>query len=189
MAKRTRIVCLHEGEKGRSIDPVFITRLLNTLKPSWIRPWKGSNIVRTVDCGGRTSLIARMPTELKAVLAQGGETTLMVWADVDDDPPTPVALRTLFHAQAKAEGMSEEQFDQVVFIFARDRLENWIEFLNTGVTDEDREGPRVNNREAADAAKRLAARCRQEQPGPPLPRSLHWSCLNWKALAKRMSAE
>lgn len=53
MASRTQIVCLHEGEKGRSIDPIFIRALLRALDPSWIRPWKGNNIVRTVDCGGR----------------------------------------------------------------------------------------------------------------------------------------
>ena len=40
MANRTQIVCLHEGEKGRSIDPVFINALLRDLEPSWIRPGK-----------------------------------------------------------------------------------------------------------------------------------------------------
>jgi len=33
MANRTQIVCLHEGEKGRSIDPVFITKL-ETIDPA-----------------------------------------------------------------------------------------------------------------------------------------------------------
>ncbi|HKR11356.1 MAG TPA: hypothetical protein VJT15_04825 [Pyrinomonadaceae bacterium] len=39
MANRTQIVCLHEGKKGRSIDPVFINRLMRSLNPAWIRPW------------------------------------------------------------------------------------------------------------------------------------------------------
>ena len=85
MASRTQIVCLHEGRKGRSIDPIFINTLLRTLKPAWIRPWKGNNIVRTVDGLGRKDLIAKMPAVLQSCLAMGGDTTLMVWADLDHD--------------------------------------------------------------------------------------------------------
>ena len=59
VANRTQIVCLHEGLRGRSIDPVFIRTLLKELDPAWIRPWKGSNIIRAVDCGGRSDLIAK----------------------------------------------------------------------------------------------------------------------------------
>ena len=33
MANRTQIVCLHEGIKGRSIDPVFINALIKALDP------------------------------------------------------------------------------------------------------------------------------------------------------------
>jgi hypothetical protein len=170
MANRTRIVCLHEGEKGRSIDPVFITALIKSLKPSWIRPWKGSNLVRTVDCGGRKSLIERMPKELKAAINQGGDTTLMVWADVDDDMSTPMDLKEEFRKHATACGITDEEFQRVVFAFARDRLENWIQFLNNGSTDESEEGPRVkHNREARDAAKKLADRCQRESSQPRLP--------------------
>lgn len=134
MANRTQIVCLHEGKKGRSIDPVFINALIKALDPSWLRPNKGSN------------------------------------------------LKT-----AQAAGISEEEFSQVVFAFAKDRLENWIQFLNIGSTDESVEGPRVkHNREVADAAKILAKRCLNQTPDPPLPPSLVWSCLNWKRLVARM---
>ncbi len=189
MPKRTQIVCLHEGEKGRSIDPIFINTLLRRLQPGWIRPWKGSNIVRTVDCGGRKTLIERMPEELKAVLSMGGDTTLMVWADVDDDVATCIALKEKFWEFASSHGVSPEEFDQVVFAFAKDRLENWIEFLNTGATDEAKEGPREkHNRRVADAARTLADRCRLGQAEPPLPRSLEWSCLNWRSLVQRMSS-
>ena len=76
---------------------------------------------------------------------------------------------------------------QVVFIFAKDRLENWIEYLKTGVSDESQEGPRVkHNRKAADAAKVLADRCRNHTADPPMPPSLAWSCSNWRKLAERM---
>jgi hypothetical protein len=143
MASRTQIVCLHEGEKGRSIDPVFINTLLKALAPGWIRQWKGSNVVRPIDCGGRSFLIERMPVELRACLAMGSDTTLMVWADLDHDMPDGEALKERFWKTAQGQGITRDQFDQVVFVFAKDRLENWIEFLRTGTTDEGKEGPRV----------------------------------------------
>ena len=96
MASRTQIVCLHEGLRGRSIDPVFIRTLLKELDPAWIRPWKGSNIIRLVDCGGRSNLIAKMPDELQTCIAMGADTTLMVWADLDDDMDDGDQLRQKF---------------------------------------------------------------------------------------------
>ncbi len=187
MANRTQIVCLHEGKVGRSIDPVFINRLIRTLKPTWIRPFKGSNLLRAVDCRGRKQLIARMPEELKACLNTGGQTTLMVWADLDDDMNNGDQLKAEFWKTAEAEGITPEQFESVVFIFAKDRLENWIQYLIDGVTDENIEGPRVkHNRIVADAATKLAERCSQIQTDPPLPSSLEWSCRNWRQLVERM---
>src|SRR5215468_6682232 len=76
VSSRTQIVCLHEGERGRSIDPLFILMLLKALDPAWIRPWKGSNIIRPVDCGGRNNLIARMHEELQTCIEMGADTTL-----------------------------------------------------------------------------------------------------------------
>lgn len=187
MASRTQIVCLHEGEQGRSIDPVFIRTLLKTLDPSWIRPWKGSNIIRAVDCGGRSSLIARMPVELRTCLEMGADTTLMVWADLDDDMNDGDQLRRQFEEGARQNGIAGEDFDRVVFIFAKDRLENWIEFLLTGSTDEAQEGPREKDgKRVAEAAKRLAQRCAGQLHGPQLPPSLDWSCQNWRRLVERM---
>lgn len=189
MANRTQIVCLHEGEQGRSIDPVFINKLIRTLKPAWIRPFRGSNLVRPVPCGGRKQLIERMPGELKACLNIGSQTTLMVWADLDDDMNDGDQLKVRFWKTAEAEGITQEQFESVVFIFAKDRLENWIQYLIEGVTDESIEGPRVkHNRTVADAAKKLAERCNQMQAGPPLPPSLEWSCKNWHQLVRQMTS-
>ncbi len=190
MANRTQIVCLHEGKKGPSIDPIFINRLIKSLDPSWIRPFKGSNRLRAIDCGGRKSLIERMPQELKACLSQGGNTTLMVWADVDDDMLHCEELKNKFWQQAQTAGITTQQFDQVVFVFAKDRLENWIQYLNSGGTDENVEGPRVkHDREVTTAAKKLASRCQANQVDPPLPPSLQWSCKNWHALSQRMSKD
>lgn len=187
MASRTQMVCLHEGKKGRSIDPIFIRALLKALDPQWIRPWPGNNIIRTVDCGGRASLIAAMPVELRACLEMGGDTTLMVWADLDHDMETGDDLREVFWKTAERAGITREQFEQVVFVFAKDRLENWIEFLLTGTTDESKEGPRQKHGSSvAQAARSLAQRCRAPAARQPNPPSLDWSCQHWRRLVERM---
>jgi len=185
MPNRTQIVCLHEGLKGRSIDPVFIRKLIKELSPSWLRPWPGNNAIRPVDCGPRSSLIDRLPSEIKAAEQAGGHTSVLVWADVDDDLPNPEALKAAFWAKAQASGISIAQFDRVVFALSKDRLENWIEFLNTGSTDESREGPRVQVAEAVAAARKLAKMCESRAPVRGIPPSLEWSCRNWQALKAR----
>jgi hypothetical protein len=180
-------VGLQEGKKGRSIDALFILTLLKALHPAWIRPWAGNNIVRPTDCGGRNEMIARMPTELRICLEMGGDTTLMVWADLDHNMDSGEKLRGVFWTTANQAGITKEQFDQVVFVFAKDRLENWVEFLLTGTTDESNEGPRQkHSRLVADAARKLAERCKGLTSGPPNPPSLDWSCQNWHRLVERM---
>jgi len=188
VASRTQIVCLCEGRKGGSIDEVFINRLIKSLDPNWLRPWGGSNTIRLMPCGGRKAVAAKLPEELRNCLSAGGDTTLMVWADCDDDCADGETLKASFWREAQRQGITKEQFDRVVFIFAKDRLENWIEFLQTGSTDESQEGPRVkHNRPAADTAKKLADFCKAGKPLNGMPPSLQWSCRNWRALAERMS--
>ena len=187
MANRTQILCLHEGTAGSSVDPVFINRLMRSLKPAWIRPWAGSNTVRLEPCGGRNALMETVPRKLKEVLDAGGNTTLMVWADLDHDMPNGDALKHEFWRQAQQQGITREHFDQAVFVFAKDRIENWIQFLTTGATDESQEGPRLrNDKHAADAARLLAEHCTRGAPIPNIPPSLEWSCRNWRALVERM---
>ena len=131
----------------------------------------------------------KFPAELERCLGAGGNTTLMVWADCDDNCPDPDTLKTQFWNKAQQQGISKEQFDTVVFVLAKDRIENWIEFLATGSTDEAKEGPRVkHNREAADAAKALAKMCKEGKPLKDMPPSLHWSCKNWQTLRNRFQA-
>jgi hypothetical protein len=128
-----------------------------------------------------------MPQELKSCLQAGGHTTLMVWADLDHDMENGDQLRAQFWAEAQRAGITLEQFDQVVFVFAKDRLENWIQFLLTGTTDESQEGPRLkHDRLVANAARILANRCQTNESEPPIPPSLRWSCKNWHALKARM---
>ena len=187
MANRTQIVCLHEGKVGRSVDSVFINRLMRSLKPAWIRPWGGSNIVRLEACGGRKALMEKVPKRLQAVSAAGGNTTLMVWADLDHNMADGDSLKNEFWKQAQQQGVTRFEFDQIVFLFAKDRIENWIQFLITGATDELQEGPRLrDDRQAASAARRLAELCSQGTPIPNIPPSLEWSCGNWRALVERM---
>jgi len=182
----TQIVCLHEGVASNT-DAVFIYALIKALNPSWLRPWTGSNVVRTRPCGGRASLMQRIPDEIAACRSMGGSTVLMVWADVDDDMADGDALKRKFWQHCKAAGVQESDFDDVVFVFAKDRLENWIEFLETGRTDEAVEGPRAKSlRSVRDAARRLAMLC-ATQADTKLPPSLGWSCANWRQLVARMS--
>ena len=189
MPSRTQIVCLHEGKLGRSIDPVFIRTLLKELDPAWIRSWKGSNIIRAVPCGGRSSLIAKMPEELRTCIAMGADTTLMVWADLDDDMDDGNELRQELKEKARQNGISDDEFNRVVFVFAKDRLENWIEFLLTGSTDEAQEGLRIKDgKSVAAAAKKLARICKGQLQAVQLPPSLNWSCQNWHRLVERMKA-
>jgi hypothetical protein len=132
-------------------------------------------------------LLEKLPGELRNCLDAGADTTLMVWADCDHDCDVGESLKQKFWTEAQQRGISKDDFDRVVFIFAKDRLENWIQFLNTGVTDEAKEGPRLRyDKEAADAAKKLADFCKAGKPVDGMPPSLQWSCKNWNALAKRM---
>jgi hypothetical protein len=130
----------------------------------------------------------KLPEELRSCLGAGGDTTLMVWADCDDNCANAEALKTKFWVPAQQQGITKTQFESVVFVFAKDRLENWIEYLQTGATDESKPGPRVrHNREVADAAKKLANLCKAGRLVGGMPASLQWSCGNWRALAKRMT--
>jgi hypothetical protein len=185
MAKRTQIVCIHEGKKGASIDPVFANSFLKAYDPEWIRPWV-TGIARFIACGGKSELLKRFPGELRACEAAGGNTTLIVLADVDDIE-SPEHVKEQYWDKAEAEGLSRESFERAVFIFPKNRIENWIEFLNKGATDENKEGPRVSEFSTVhEAAKKLARNCRSGAMNPLPPPSLQWSCTNWRALVDRM---
>lgn len=131
--------------------------------------------------------MAKLPEELKANENAGGKTTVMVWADVDDDMASPDALKAAFWAECKRAGTDPDRFEEVMFALAEDRIENWIEFLNTGSTDETREAPRVKDPEAVKAARKLAELCSQSAAVSNMPASLKWSCQNWRRLKKRMN--
>jgi hypothetical protein len=131
--------------------------------------------------------MTKLPIEIKAAAQAGGNTTVVVWADVDDNMASPEALKAAFWTECQRMGITHDQFEEVVFALAEDRIENWIEFLNTGSTDESREGPRVKDFEAVQAARRLAELCSQGATVPNMPASLQWSCQNWRALKERMN--
>lgn len=186
MKKRTQIVCIHEGKQGVSIDPVFITAFFKAYNPSWIRPW-GTSKIRLVPYGGKTELRAGFSAELKNVLAAGANTTLIVFADIDDEFDDGEELKKLYWEVAQKNKIKKEDFDKVVFIFSKDRIENWIQFIQTGTTDEDKEGPRVyNNSIVKDSANKLADMCLDKKTECKFPKSLKWSCCNWHLLINRM---
>jgi len=194
MASKTQIVCLHEGEKrdggdekGGGIDQVFINRIIRTLKPAWIKA--RTNRVRCIPCGGRSEVIKKMPKELKTCIRYGGHTTLMVWADLDADMKAGNDLRMKFWKTAQTAGITEEQFDTVVFIFPKYHIENLYEFLLEGKTNEKFKASKDSNKNkrknrAKAAVKELAKRCSKTQADPPLPPSLEWSCKNWREISQ-----
>jgi hypothetical protein len=112
----------------------------------------------------------------------------MVWADVDANG-SPNQLFSSIEKQltkGKPPLLTQDEFNQIVFVFAHSRIENWIEFLNQGKTNEETPGPRVDNDEVAMAARKLAKIC-SDGDSLKLPTSLAWSCKNWKALTQRMA--
>jgi hypothetical protein len=184
MAKRTQIVCLHEGKKGRSIDPVFANSFLKAYNPEWLRP-RSTGIVRFVPCGGKAELLKAFPAELRACEAAGGNTTLIILTDADKDKPE--YLKEKYRNAAKAEGLAKEVFEKIIFIFPKYRIENWVEFLINGTTDENKEGQRISDFSTVrEAARKLAENCRLNVTDPLLPPALQWSCGNWRDLVERM---
>jgi hypothetical protein len=185
MPKRTQIICIHEGKKGLSIDPVFANSFLKAYDPEWIRPWK-TTAARFIGCGNKIELRKAFPKELQSCGTAGGDTTLVVLADLDD-LKNGDELKSKYWEEAEAAGLSRELFERVVFIFPKYRIENWVEFLNTGTTDENQEGPRVKDLSTVrDAARKLARFCRLGYASGPLPPSLEWSCRNWRVLVDRV---
>ena len=186
MAKRTQIVCIHEGKQGKSIDPIFANAFIKAYNPEWLRPYK-TGIVYFKPCGGKTELLQTFPQELKNCIAMGSDTTLIVLADIDD-LENGEHLKQRYWEAAQKEKITREMFEKAVFIFPKNRIENWIQYLSTGATKESAEGPRVKDfSEAKDMAQLLAKKCRQSQQiKEAFPPSLEWSCRNWRALVDRM---
>ena len=187
MPKRTQIICIHEGKKGRSIDPVFANAFLKAYDPEWLRPF-ATGKAYFKPCGGKSKLLQRFPQELKNCIAAGSDTTLIVLADLDEKLKSGDELKEKYREKARESGITGEMFEKAVFICPKDQIENWIEYLDTGSTDENAEGRRVKNfSDVKNKAKLLAEKCRRSHlPKEPFPPSLEWSCNNWRALTARM---
>jgi hypothetical protein len=187
MAKRTQIICIHEGMEGRSIDPVFANAFLKTYNPEWLRPF-ATGKARFIACGSKAELQQRFPQELKNCNSMGSDTTLIVLADIDE-LETGGQLKNLYWETAEKNGITREMFEKAVFVCPKYQIENWVQYLSTGDTNENTEGPRVgnDNRKVRDMAQVLAKKCRQtQQTKVSLPPSLEWSCHNWRILVERM---
>jgi hypothetical protein len=186
MAKRTQIVCIHEGHPGHSIDPLFANSFLKAYNPEWLRPWK-TGLVRFIGYGDKTTLLNHFVPELKTCINYGSDVTLIVLADVDDLKDCE-ELKRIYWQKAQEAGIKEDAFNKVVFAFPRNRIENWVEFLLTGKTNEGKEGPRIyDNTKVRDAGKKLAELCRNTgEMGEVFPQSLLWTCKNWHTLVSRM---
>jgi hypothetical protein len=187
MLKRTQIICMHEGRKGQSIDPVFANAFLKEYDPEWLRPF-ATGKARFIACGGKAELQQRFPQELKNCNSMGSDTTLIVFADLDK-LETGDQLKDLYWKTAEKSGITREIFEKAVFVCPKYRIENWVQYISIGNTDENMEGPRVenDNKKVRDMAQVLAKKCRQiQQTKVSLPPSLEWSCHNWRILVERM---
>ena len=60
----------------------------------------------------------------------GADTTLMVWADLDHDMNDGNQLRDKSREKARENGIADIDFDRVVFVFAKDRLETGLNFCS-----------------------------------------------------------
>lgn len=191
MSHRTQIVYMHEGEKNdegimNSVDPIFANAFLRKYDPKWLR-----SPTKPVPCGRKGRLLEMFPQTLKDVMAQGSDTTLIVLADVDDKIDDCEKLKDDYWEVAQKADIKREDFDKVVFIFPKDRIENWVEFLCGRETDESVEGKRTKKtasgkRLVRDAAERLAQMCKSGHGIPNIPPSLEWSCKNWRKFSNGM---
>jgi hypothetical protein len=187
MPKRTQVVCLHEGKKD-SVDLIFANAFIKAYDPEWLRPYS-TGVVYFRPCGGKSSLLKVFPEELKNCITRGSNTTLVVLTDLDDECTDGEELKKQYWEAAKEQGIAREKFDGVLFITPKYRIENWIEYLSTGTTDENEKGPRLKYTgvDARKMAKDLVDMCRNPKKCPDtFPPSLEWSCQNWHSLVKRM---
>ncbi|MCL2016106.1 MAG: hypothetical protein FWG68_07680 [Defluviitaleaceae bacterium] len=187
--KRTQIVCLHEGEKD-SIDPIFVNAFLKKLNPTWLRPWAKSK-VKLIPCTDKTTMLKHyFPVELERCTKMGADTTLVVMTDLDDDCANGDILRDKYRQIAENAEIDEKLFAKVVFICPKYRIENWIEYLNTGHTDENIKAPRTDNNSAKMAAIKLADMCQKNVDknigNADFPLSLKWSCNNWNEISRQL---
>ena len=183
--KTTQIICIHEGVDN-SVDRKFAQAFLKQYKPSWVRPGKNNKGWQFESCGDNTNLLKQFPRYLDLCSRRGGHTTLVVLGDLDHSHKNGDELKEKYWKAANAADIKREYFDQVIFIFPKDRIENWIEYINMGHTNEEIEGPRVSIEEARKAGKALAVRCKSSQALQNIPLSLAWSCNNWQQLVRRM---
>ena len=63
---------------------------MKSLQPDWLRPGRGATSFAWFP-GGREEVVKKLPAELNGCLGAGGHTTLMVWADCDDNCSDPEA--------------------------------------------------------------------------------------------------
>ena len=190
MASRTQIVCMCEGQRGQSIDEVFINRLMKSLGPPWLRPWSGSNTIRLKPCGGRRALIEEMPKD-----SSGGASRPAATRPSWSGPTVTMTVPTAKHSRplsGKRQSDRELRTNNSTKWCSRLRKTAWKTGSNScrkGNTDEAIEGPRVtNNRDVAEAAKKLAEMCKAGKLVQNLPPSLKWSCQNWNTLKGRMKS-
>jgi hypothetical protein len=168
MAKRVEIVFLHEDTQHQSFGTAFLNKITRVRR------------IEPVRMGRRSMLVNDFPRQLKAVRSRGGKAALVVLIDADHD--SVQEIREVLDRRLKEADMPTISPEDPIFIaIPKWRIENWIEYLRTGDTDEAAQGARlIDEASARPLAAKLHETCLN---GPPLaspPPSLEQACTEWQ---------
>ena len=122
---------------------------------------------------------------MNAVRARPG-TALVVLIDADRD--SVETIRRLLDDRLKQEQMNALSSEDRVFIASpKWRIENWIEYLKTGKTDEKSQGPRLDDEGSARTlALDLHRKCLVKSPLLNVPPSLGKACEEWQLFRTKL---
>lgn len=171
---RVEIVFLHEDTQHQSFGTAFLNQI------------KTMRRIEPVRKGSRALLVQDFPRQVKAVRSRGGAAALVVLIDADRDSVDKVW--NILNDRLKQEGMSVISSSDLIFIASpKWRIENWIEYLRTGATNEELQGPRLEDEGSArEDAGSLYQMCVTRALPPNPPPSLKAACEQWLAFRDKL---
>lgn len=173
MGRRVQIVFLCEDSQHQSFGLAFLGELT------------GIRNIETVRAGSRANVINRFPKELKALRSRSGS-ALVVMIDADKDSVSDV--RQIIDQKLAQTGEPPVRVKDLVFVASpKWRIENWIQYLREGHTDESKQGPRLDKENSCrEDAKRLFESCIGNVALLQAPESLESACAEWKPFRNRI---
>lgn len=176
MARRIALVVLHEDMLHQSFAAAFLNRihLPNRLPP------------RFVHASNKAGLLQRFPEEVRALLAQGAETHLVVLMDADGRPYAE-NQKLLLKKLTPFEVRALQKPGRWLLICPNYELENWARNLDGWAVNEGRDLTLAygDDSDCRAAARKLADACMADSaPSGALP-SLVDACTMWREYTKR----